>query len=555
MAQRLTLFPERTIQMAAATKKTAAIALAAGLALTGSAGIAAQDAVAQTRVSEPSTAPSAPAADLITSQVGETANLTIHKRVNPTELRNGTGAADENVKGQPLAGVGFSARKIDGDITNQETFNAIAKLANDRDIAAARNYGNGAGQPIDLGETGADGSLTRKGLDVGAYIIEETSVPESTTEAYVKADPFIVFLPMTSADGSKWNRDVHVYPKNSMAKITKAVVDDKVNTEVEGREGESTVTYTLDAAVPATPEKKTLTKFEINDSYNKEELRFDEGFVQSVKIKRDGAEDQTLTADDYTVSTGANSISKNGYNAGFTIALTEQGRGKVEVNDNVVAEVKGTLLNKQTVEGQDIWNSVKLTGEFTREPGSFTDTEDTPDTWDTPEDDVVTYVGNIQVFKTGEGNEPLSGATFDLYRCNDKQNVIQTGTSDANGLITFEGLHVTNFRNDADAPADEIFQYCVIETAAPAGYSKDPEEKKITLTREDRKARNAEGVYNQVAEANTATALRMNGVTVNNIKSSTPTLPATGGMGVLIVVLAGLAIIGGGVYAARRNAA
>lgn len=541
--------------MAIAIKKTAAIAIAAGLTFAGSAGVAATEAVAQTRVSAPSTAPSAPAADLITSQVGETANLTIHKRVNPTELRNGTGAADAGVKGQPLAGVGFSARKIDGDITKQETFNAIAKLANDRNIAAARNYGNGAGQPIDLGKTGADGNLTREGLAVGAYIIEETSVPESTTEAYVKADPFIVFLPMTSADGKTWNKNVHVYPKNSMAKITKAVVDDKVNTEAEDRKGESTVTYTLNAVVPATPEKKTLTAFEINDSYNNEELRFDDGFVQSVKIERNGAVVETLGKGDYTVTTGTNSINKNGYNAGFTIALTKQGRGKVQVNDNVVAEVKATLLNKQTVEGQDIWNSVKLTGEFTREPGSFTDSEKTPDTWETPEDDVVTYVGNIQVYKTGEENKPLADAKFDLYRCNDKQNVIQTGTSNADGLISFEGLHVTNFRNNAEAPAEAIYEYCVIETEAPAGYSKDPEEKKITLTLEDRKTRNAEGVYNQVAEANAATALRMNGVTVNNIKSSTPTLPATGGMGILIVVLAGLAIIGGGAYAARRNSA
>ena len=44
-----------------------------------------------------------------------------------------------------------------------------------------------------------------------------------------------------------------------------------------------------------------------------------------------------------------------------------------------------------------------------------------------------------------------------------------------------------------------------------------------------------------------------NGAVIDNVKKTTPTLPATGGMGVLIIVLAGLAIIGGGVYAARRN--
>ena len=42
-------------------------------------------------------------------------------------------------------------------------------------------------------------------------------------------------------------------------------------------------------------------------------------------------------------------------------------------------------------------------------------------------------------------------------------------------------------------------------------------------------------------------------VDIQNNPSTTVFLPATGGMGILIVALVGLAIIGGGVYAARRN--
>ena len=48
--------------MAIAIKKTAAIAIAAGLTFAGSAGVAVTDASAQSRVDAPSAAPSAPAA-------------------------------------------------------------------------------------------------------------------------------------------------------------------------------------------------------------------------------------------------------------------------------------------------------------------------------------------------------------------------------------------------------------------------------------------------------------------------------------------------------------
>ncbi|QYH19207.1 LPXTG cell wall anchor domain-containing protein [Corynebacterium aquatimens] len=37
-----------------------------------------------------------------------------------------------------------------------------------------------------------------------------------------------------------------------------------------------------------------------------------------------------------------------------------------------------------------------------------------------------------------------------------------------------------------------------------------------------------------------------------NLKSPN-TLPNTGGMGVVVLALAGLTIVGGGIYAARRN--
>ena len=61
---------------------------------------------------------------------------------------------------------------------------------------------------------------------------------------------------------------------------------------------------------------------------------------------------------------------------------------------------------------------------------------------------------------------------------------------------------------------------------------------------------NAEGTAFDAAAAENVIS---NGAVIDNVRKTTPTLPSTGGMGVLVLALAGLAIIAGGVYAARRN--
>ena len=104
--------------------------------------------------------------------------LTINKRVNPTELRDATGEADTGASGKPLAGVGFTATKINGEITDQAVFNKIAELANKRDVKGARALGTG--DVTTFSDTDANGQ-TSATLPVGAYIIEETKTPKATT--------------------------------------------------------------------------------------------------------------------------------------------------------------------------------------------------------------------------------------------------------------------------------------------------------------------------------------------------------------------------------------
>ena len=556
--------------MANAIKKTAAIALAAGLTFAGSAGFAAQDAFAQTmNTTAPVPASNVPDA----SGIGkDPVKLTINKRVNPTELRNATGEKDEQASGQPLAGVGFKAERIDIDITNQENFNKVAKLANERNIKGARDLGIAATETFT--DTDANGK-TSKDLPVGAYIITETKTPDAQDgETYVPAEPFIVFLPMTSSDGKSWNRDVQVYPKNSYAKVTKTVTDKDKNTENKGtgeadkpgylgsRPAENAVVkYTLDGVVPAAPQNRELKTLTLTDASKKEELRWDEGFIEGVFVVRGGKE-VAIDAANYTVNKQADVPTTNtnglaaGANQAFTVAVDAKKAG-LKPGEIVRVKVKATML-KDDETSKGIENSVRESFVF-RNPS--TGQEDAPK--ETPDDKVVTYVGDISIYKHGQkegeqSSKPLAGAVFAIGKCNKNKDgiegdAIQTGITNDEGKLTFPGLHVTDYVNDAEV-TDTVANYCVVETKAPEGFA-TPKGKaathEITLTRTTNNALNQDKTeFEAVSGESTKIA---NGAVVKNEEKTVPLLPSTGGMGILIVALAGLAIIGGGAYAARRN--
>ncbi|MCT1370167.1 SpaH/EbpB family LPXTG-anchored major pilin [Corynebacterium ureicelerivorans] len=550
--------------MAAAIKKTAAIALAAGLTISGSAGIVAAPLAGAQNTTTPVVATNVP--DASTIGTGDV-TLTINKRVNPTELRDATGEADAAASGQPLAGVGFTAERLDVDITNQANFNRVAQFANDREVDDAREEFEIA-ETTTLDPTNEDGQ-TSATLPVGAYIITESTTPGAQGgEAYVPAEPFIVFLPMTNSEGTGWNRDVQVYPKNSYAKVTKTVTDEGKNAQSngQGEEGQpgflgarpaenAEVTYTLDGVVPAAPENRVLNTLTLTDASNSAELAWGDDFIQGVYVVRNG-EEVAIDAANYTVDREAAVPTTNteglaaGADQAFTVTVDAQEAG-LQPGDTVRVRVNATMLGDDAA-SKGIENSVRESFVF-RNPSTGVDDEPR----ETPDDKVVTYVGNISVHKRGEDDAALAGAEFQIGTCNADQtglegDAIQTGVTDADGNLTFPGLHVTDYVNDAEV-TDAVAGYCVVETRAPEGYA-TPQGKDavraIALTRTTANALNAERTAFDAAAAENVIS---NGAVIDNVRKTTPTLPSTGGMGVLVLALAGLAIIAGGVYAARRN--
>ena len=596
--------------MAFAIKKTAAIAIAAGLTFAGSAGIATGDAIAQ----EPSPAATAQAAPPAAT-IPDTVNFTVHKRVNPSQLGTaGTGNESTQVQGRPIEGAGFTLTPItvkDGDrtlnITDQADFNIMAKMKLDgqnEPVVEGATATLGTATPVQ--ETGADGSTTFENMPAGAYLVKETKaapIADGTKGAYVKSAPFIVFLPMVNSEGTGWLDTVHAYPKNSYLELDKDVVDADQNTapgKNQSGEDAGDIKYTVKATVPSDLPGRQRDQFGVVDIFDNRELKFEDQTNPVDKVTING---KTIDPADYTVTRISEDVAKNyapenvgreNVNDGYYISFKEPWNlpadGKVEI----------VFKNAEMMNGADdkVDNTVRLVRSY-----RFVEDNSTPDTPPTytppttpppatppstppttppgtppgtpPDEDVppvtvTTYKARVSIFKyadinsdgqyqEGEGNDkPLEGAEFSLYRCDAQQqlfdenlkvaedqsnaHVVRSGKTDAEGNLVFDGLHVTTYEDDAEIGTPK--NYCLKETAAPRGYIADPTVRSISLDHNDIKQ--GEGnVYTFTAEK----------FTIGNKPDTNtpPLLPSTGGMGVLIIALAGLAIIGGGVYAARRN--
>lgn len=543
--------------MAKAISKPLALAVAVGLTLGGSFSAGAP-AFAQVDVVEEGNISPEAEADATQSLPGATTipagnvfSLTLHKRLNPTSRGTATGEKDDSVSGRPLPGAEFKIEKLQGDVRKQSGFNELARKGNEFN----KSRGTAAIPDLDksfaakTGVTNQEGELTFNDLDAGAYLVTETKAPAANgAESFITSKPYVVMVPSTNEAGNEWLREVHSYPKNSAVRVDKEVLDAGKHAEDNNRDqGLSQVTYTLSAVVPAVPpsapEGTKLVDFTIRDSYNNQELRLPENFNPTVeRIPAGNGAPQLLGTGSYTITRNAElptektDLPKDA-NEAFTVTFADPAAAGLEPGDTVRVTVNATMLKAQD---QEIENAVNESGIF-RGPG-------TEERFESPNDKVATYIGNIRIIKEDENNTEvkLEGAEFGLANCETPTDYFQTGQTDASGELTFEGIHVSDWANNS-AP-DKSVEYCLTEIKAPEGYIKTREKPyKIQLNLNSKEF--DEGVEGR------QTIRRVSLEITNLPDSERPVLPSTGGMGILIVALLGLGIIAGGVYAARRNSA
>lgn len=94
------------------------------------------------------------------------------------------------------------------DSLNNKLAAALAANATNVKNALETAVKNGG---VAMPETDASGHTSASDMELGLYLVVETRVPENVIST---CNPSLVSLPMTTIDGTAWNYDVTVYPKN-----------------------------------------------------------------------------------------------------------------------------------------------------------------------------------------------------------------------------------------------------------------------------------------------------------------------------------------------------
>ena len=195
---------------------------------------------------------------------------------------------------------------------------------------------------VAMTETDATGHTSASNMEQGLYLVVETRVPENVTST---CNPFFVSLPMTTMDGTAWNYDVTVYPKNQTGNPTL----DKTVREAKNSTGKNTgsltdikdsyahtatasvgdtVDYQIISTLPTiTSKASALSEYTYVDTLSKG-IRYNKNEVVIEFFKDAGCADKITTWDE---SSGKFAVAYD--DAANTMAIRMTDTGLSEINE------------------------------------------------------------------------------------------------------------------------------------------------------------------------------------------------------------------------------
>ena len=387
------------------------------------------------------------------------------------------------------------------------------------------------------GKTSGDGIIKFDKLSLEKlYLFAETNasgatkVSDNSSVAVTKVSvPFFVSLPFKDEKGNSV-KDIYAYPKNSTgtATIDKKIVKNGTDKATTTANIGDTINYKVTYSIPVG--ENGLESLVVTDTMSKG-LTFDKS-SNNIKVKNG---DVVVGVDNYTVNSNTD---ENGIT---TITITfKEGYCKSlasETIQNFTITYKATL-NDQAVLGQSgNTNAVSVTYKNTGDVDRKTEPTGTPK--------VFTY--GIDLLKKGEGVDKLVGVKFTLTDENGKR--VNVEKNDSNNFYTPGGNSNTVTTGDDGKIYIRGLKpgtYKLTETKTNAGYVllKDPV---VIVIKEDNAIGGAEAtvgskpVTMQNDQKNSGSDTAEVPLTVVNSKGFD--LPATGGRGIALFTIAGIAIV------------
>ncbi|QTG75424.1 SpaH/EbpB family LPXTG-anchored major pilin [Trueperella pecoris] len=518
---------------------------------------------------------------------------------------------------ETIDGIGFTLTKIIktpqiGQVKDAMGSNAKIKELGDltvADVVAARDAktADWEFEPQTEEFTKDGGKINWTGLDLGVYLLEETTSTVGD-KVYTAAPPSLIYLPTTNPkDQSSWIWEddaksayaVWVYPKNSVNENKKMVED--TNKQVG-----DTIKYTISASVPAVGKLEqpvdgrqyNLRDFVFYDNID-EKLTLEGNDTVKVYYGTDETNktNTALEAKDFVVTRyEGDQVDETGSKLVVTLTATgldDVAKAKADNKDTkVFLEFQPKVVKSGIVPNKAIVLKNTGTGKGEVDPNNPGPNPKDPKKGQKT-NVVVSAWGKIEITKTKEdGKTGLEGAEFQVYgvkKSGERELIVinNVGTAEnpfksgAQGKLVIDGLQANNLADFKDVAQVEsaYVSYVLVETKAPAGYELNHAEIPFKINVKEVEAVKTESSWtmdeNGVVTVNPDNTTEFN-VTLDDIKAVTPEasvagnedlvvattvvnipvkpkLPMTGGAGVALFGILGLAIIGGGVYAAKRN--
>ena len=427
---------------------------------------------------------------------------------------------------------------------------------------------------VAMTETDTAGHTSVSNMEQGLYLVVETRVPENVTST---CNPFLISLPMTTVDGSEWNYDVTVYPKNQTGNpnLEKTVRESKNSTGkhngsltdiTDGYAHTATasvgdvVDYQILSTLPTiTSKASSLSEYTYVDTmsrgikYNKQDV--------VIEFFRDSACTDKITT--WDENSGKFAIVYDDTANTMTIKMTEAGLNEInEVTTVYTDSVKrgysdctmrityaATLTADAKLGDTDNPNEVELT--WRRTNSTY---------FDTLNDCCHVYTYGVDVlkqFSDGKGN--IQTAKFNLHNDTDDVYVVaeqKDGIYYAKGVTTKKSDATTFVPNGSGhiiVKGLEDDAYSLTEIATDKGYVLLKEAVKIMITTKENSACEKCG-----AKLLTASAT-VNGkdVTMTDGNAIVPLtvinnpgfdLPKTGGYGTWMFTIGGVALLGAAAF-------